>query len=108
MPQSGRISSFQQPPTSFVCQNCGAHYNHPKHLDAHERERCSSSKRGLSKLLGRAKEVWEARKRRRLEQRQATASEPRESASGSLEHQGAGLQDLPPHAETVVNEVQVR
>ncbi|KAH6891571.1 hypothetical protein BKA70DRAFT_1537922 [Coprinopsis sp. MPI-PUGE-AT-0042] len=78
--ETGGLDNFQQlASTAFVCRDCGASYNNSRHLDAHERERCAGSKRGLSRLLGQAKDAWETRKRRRVERRQATSqvgSEP--------------------------------
>ncbi|KAH6912317.1 hypothetical protein BKA70DRAFT_1219449 [Coprinopsis sp. MPI-PUGE-AT-0042] len=59
---------FELPGNSeYVCKGCDARYSTPRHLDAHEKERCYATKRRLSALLGQTKSLWEARKRRRLD-----------------------------------------
>jgi hypothetical protein len=79
------------PSSGFVCSDCGSSYTTSRHLDAHECQWCAGSKRGISKLLGQAKDLWEARKRRRLERKEAP---PQEQEQG----QGQQVQELEPLA----------
>ncbi|KAH6902737.1 hypothetical protein BKA70DRAFT_1228477 [Coprinopsis sp. MPI-PUGE-AT-0042] len=51
---------------TFTCGECSTTYSTPRHLDSHQRNRCFSSKRSLTELLGHAKMLWEARKRRKI------------------------------------------
>ncbi|KAF6765314.1 hypothetical protein DFP72DRAFT_839171 [Ephemerocybe angulata] len=51
--------------TLYSCSTCGKEYAVARYLDAHERT-CVSSKRDLSDLLEEANRLWEARKRRKL------------------------------------------
>ncbi|KAH6911897.1 hypothetical protein BKA70DRAFT_1422611 [Coprinopsis sp. MPI-PUGE-AT-0042] len=49
------------------CAACGKTYSSPRFLTDHERNGCATSKRALSKILETSKTLWEARKRRRIE-----------------------------------------
>ncbi|KAH6904929.1 hypothetical protein BKA70DRAFT_1431513 [Coprinopsis sp. MPI-PUGE-AT-0042] len=106
--ETGEPGSSQQPPhAAFVCNDCGASYSHPRHLDAHEREHCARSKRSLSKLLGQAKDAWEARKRRRVERRQANSQAGSEQAGRRREcHSEAHSPEPAPLAEPTTNNHQ--
>lgn len=70
MPQAA--SSNRQ--DTFTCNACSITYSNSRHLDSHQRHRCSSSKRSLTQLLGQANVLWEARKRQRRSLQTVTAS----------------------------------
>jgi hypothetical protein len=53
----------------FPCEHCGKDYSTLHHLEAHQRGSCNVSKRKMSDLLASTKEFWEAKKRRRLDQK---------------------------------------
>ncbi|KAH6913103.1 hypothetical protein BKA70DRAFT_1218105 [Coprinopsis sp. MPI-PUGE-AT-0042] len=95
--------SFSQSTNAFVCKECNAQYRSARHLDAHERNHCRSAKRGLSRLLGQAKERWQGRKRRRIESMldlpQAhpppTSSSEHDAPTGGLVEGGSEIDDSP-------------
>ncbi|KAF5325806.1 hypothetical protein D9611_000607 [Ephemerocybe angulata] len=63
----------------YRCSACGKEYALPRYLDSHERN-CTANKRDLSQLLEEANQLWEARKRRRLEEKAQISAAP--SAGG--------------------------
>jgi Plavaka transposase len=80
-----------------ICNGCGEEYSTARFLDAHEKERCATSKRTLSELLGQTKHLWEVRKRRkaqnavepgadalRLEPRRLLHPSPRRSTTNTV------------------------
>lgn len=56
------------PLSSLQCAACGKTYTAPRFLTAHERQGCQPSKRALRNILETTKSLWEARKRRRVEE----------------------------------------
>ncbi|KAF6751768.1 hypothetical protein DFP72DRAFT_850585 [Ephemerocybe angulata] len=67
--------------TLYSCSTCGKEYTVARYLDAHERT-CVSSKRNLSDLLEEANRLWEARKRRKLNNIDASQESTFPSTSG--------------------------
>jgi hypothetical protein len=96
----------------FACKECGTRYSNQRHLNVHEREHCTRSKRGLSTLLDQAKEAWNARKRRKIEQkRQANAQVvvPELTSSEPVAPEGIGIYEpLPAPPSSTEASDQVR
>ncbi|KAH6891835.1 hypothetical protein BKA70DRAFT_1222298 [Coprinopsis sp. MPI-PUGE-AT-0042] len=75
---------------ALQCSACGKSYSSTRFLNDHERKGCATSKRALSKILETSKLLWEAKKRRRLEDppRERQLLE-HESGNGSTSGEGA-------------------
>lgn len=56
------------------CEACGASYSAERYLNHHQRYSCNGSKQDIREVLDTAKDLWEARKRRRTEASAKTCS----------------------------------
>jgi hypothetical protein len=60
----------------FECEDCGKQYPAPRFVVEHQRTRCTGTKRTFHAVLEGAREVWEARKRKRTAYHNHTVKRP--------------------------------